>query len=71
MIERHMHRGHEICVQLLEVAPRQIRWVWKIDGVHAFKSDCTLPTAEVARSEALMYAQITIARLEDAMHPAD
>ncbi|MEO8936173.1 MAG: hypothetical protein ABI277_02375 [Burkholderiaceae bacterium] len=63
MIETHRYRGHEICIQLLEVAPRQFRWAWKIDGIHASKSRNVLLTEEVARSEAFMYAQIMVARL--------
>lgn len=63
MIEHHRYRGHEICIQLLEVAPRQFRWAWKIDGIHASKSRNVLLTEEVARSEAFMYAQIMVARL--------
>jgi hypothetical protein len=68
MIERHRFRGHAIELQLLEVAPNQVRWIWKIDGRHSFKSQCTLPSMDMARSEALMYAQIVITRLDHPLH---
>ena len=68
MIERHRFRRHDIEMQLLEVAPNQIRWIWKIDGRHTLKSQCTLPSMDIARSEALMYAQIVITRLDHPLH---
>jgi len=46
------------------VAPGRIRWSWTIDGQHARKGPCTLPAFDVARSEALLYAQLAIARFE-------
>jgi len=64
MIERHRLRDHEVLVRLVEVAPGRIRWSWTIDGQHARKGACTLAAFDVARSEALLYAQLAIARFE-------
>ena len=64
MIEHYNCNGHEIAVELIEVVPTQYRWVWRIDGVHHAKSRDVLLSAEVARSEALLYAQIAIHRLK-------
>lgn len=63
MIEQHTYDGHDIAIELLEVAPMEIRWVWKIDGVHCSKSRHTLHSEEVARAEALLYARIMVGRL--------
>lgn len=67
MIEFHTFRGREVRVELIEVVDRQFRWTWTIDGEHVARSPQTLMAEEVARSEALLYAQLRIARLEDCL----
>ena len=67
MIEYHRYRDHEIAIQLCAMSPGQFRWVWRIDGLHTSKSRNVLLAEEVARSEALMYAQLMIAKLEHAL----
>jgi hypothetical protein len=64
MTEHHNYRGHEICLELLRFGPERIRWVWRIDGRHFSKGAQILQTVDVARSEALMYAQMVIERIE-------
>ncbi len=66
MIEHHRYRGHDICLDLLRIGADQVRWVWRIDGCH-FSKGASLQTSEdVARSEALSYAQIAIERIDRA-----
>lgn len=64
MVERYHYRGHAIHIELMAVAPQHVRWAWEIDGVHRAKSRTTLATEDVARSEALLYAQVMVARLK-------
>ena len=63
MVEYHTYQGHEIAVELIHVGPKQVRWVWRIDGRHHSKSSATSESEDVARSEALLYAKIMVARL--------
>ncbi len=63
MIETHRYRGHEVRIELIEVAPRQFRWKWTIDGTHALRSRNVLLSEEQARSEAFLYAQVMVARI--------
>ncbi len=63
MVEQHRYDGHDIALELVEVAPGRVRWVWCIDGLHRAKARHTAATPGVARSEALLYAQVMIGRL--------
>ena len=67
-MEHHVYAGHDIEISFLHFAPKRVRWVWKIDGYYVSKSRDTLESEELARSEALMYAQMMIARLGDRLH---
>lgn len=66
MREHHRYRGHEVCIELIEVMPRQFRWKWTIDGMHTSHSRNVLLAESVARSEAFLYAQVMVARLRNA-----
>ena len=63
MVEQHRYEGHEVALDLIEIAPGCVRWVWCIDGRHRAKARHTAASLAVARSEALLYAQIMIGRL--------
>ena len=63
MVQHHRYRGHQIRIELFEVAPRRYRWAWTIDGIHKSRSQNVLLTEDVARSEAFLYAQVMVARL--------
>jgi hypothetical protein len=61
--EHHHYAGHDIEISLLNFGPSRIRWIWRIDGLYVSKSRSTLESEELARSEALMYAQMMVAHL--------
>jgi hypothetical protein len=63
--EHHHYAGHDIEISLLTFGPRRIRWIWRIDGHYVSKSRATLESEDLARSEALMYAQMMLANLPD------
>jgi hypothetical protein len=63
--EHHQYAGHEIEISLLTFGPKRIRWIWRIDGLYVSKSRATLESEELARSEALMYAQMMVAHLPE------
>jgi hypothetical protein len=63
--EHHHYAGHDIEISLLTFGPRRIRWIWRIDGLYVSKSRDTLESEELARSEALMYAQMMVAHLPE------
>ncbi len=69
MTENHSYRGHRICLQLLQIQPERYRWVWRIDGAHTAKGRAVFQTEDVARSEALQFAQLTIESIEQCARP--
>lgn len=66
MLEHYRYRGHQICIELIEVMPRQFRWKCTIDGTQPSHSRNVLLAESVARSEAFLYAQVMVARLRNA-----
>ena len=63
MIEWHRVGGHEVRIELIEVAPARFRWAWSIDGAHSSRSANVILREDEARSEAFLYAQVAIARI--------
>ncbi len=65
MVEIHRLYGQEIRIEIIEVAASRFRWTSLIEGHRPLKGQCTLPSFAIARSEALLYAQIAAKRMAD------